>query len=584
MDPMVTVAAKMVGRWPNGTPLLISPETDNPPIPVEKGEDGKEDEDAECKEERRRAKLTPEQLKAEDDAAAKKLADHLEKMHDFDEYAYQKDDPHGLRVPLGAHIRRANPRNSLVADPVQSMKIVKHHRMLRRGRAYGPPLADSMLPRDLLNASEEKAKEERGLHFMCFNADIAGQFEFVQQMWLDSSKFHGLREENPGPRKNPGQPEQGVITLPQKPAPVRLPGFSTFITVKGGAYFFMPSIRAVNYLAGKFAQPPVKQATAVFSGGGVKALAFAGALEEAESRGIVWRGFAGTSGGAIVAALLAAKYSAHEIFDYMSGHMPPLKDQAGNPAPDPGDHFQPQSIAKRRALFGLPVLSPVINAVAHMGMYDSYELERTMKRMLHERGIDTWADLRCTEEEKKELGTDYRLQLIATDLTNRRAVLLPQDLHQYDLDPDSQSVAWCVRMSMSIPGFFEPVVLPYTKPKIVLVDGGLISSFPVWVFKQDATSSWPTIGFFLNEGADKPHRIHGLGSLAWGALNSGWSAMDKLLADRYAEGRTLSIDVKGIPTINRSMTEDQRKDLRALGLKAAGPFFSKLGALPGEAE
>src|SRR5262249_32944536 len=138
------------------------------------------------------------------------------------------------RCPIGAHIRRANPRDSLDDDPQQSLRIVNRHRILRRGRPY----TDG---------------KDAGLHFIALNADIVRQFEFIQQNWINNATFGGLDlEDDPLVGARDGDAGRGQLTLPPPPAGDlwrRVTGLRRFVTVKGGAYFFLPGITALRYLA-----------------------------------------------------------------------------------------------------------------------------------------------------------------------------------------------------------------------------------------------------------------------------------------------------------------------------------------------
>ena len=97
-----------------------------------------------------------------------------------DDFGYADKDPHGFGCPLGAHARRANPRDGLLTDkPAESRARTARHRLMRRGRSYGPRIADPLVDDG----------QERGLHFICLCADLARQFEFVQQTWLDNPVF-----------------------------------------------------------------------------------------------------------------------------------------------------------------------------------------------------------------------------------------------------------------------------------------------------------------------------------------------------------------------------------------------------------
>ena len=179
-------------------------------------------------------------------------------------------DPAGERCPVGAHVRRANPRNAdffghptgvlkkLIAslgldrtsyrDDV--MSSVRFHRILRRGREYGPTLS----PAEALQPAPP-GEPERGLHFLCFNANIVRQFEFLQNAWMASTKFAGLTGESDPLLGNraaiPGCPVTDSVIVP-RPGGLRrrVSGVPQFVTVRGGAYFFLPSLRALRYFAG----------------------------------------------------------------------------------------------------------------------------------------------------------------------------------------------------------------------------------------------------------------------------------------------------------------------------------------------
>lgn len=178
------------------------------------------------------------------------------------------EDPEGLRCPIGAHVRRANPRNTdyfgrpsglrrLLADlgfgqgglGDDLTSSVRLHRILRRGREYGPRLS----PAEAL-APAPRDDPERGLHFICLNANVLRQFEFLQQAWMTSPKFAGLSDENDPLVGNRAATADGRLldqfTIPQHAAPARcVSGLPQFVTVRGGAYFFLPGLRALRYFA-----------------------------------------------------------------------------------------------------------------------------------------------------------------------------------------------------------------------------------------------------------------------------------------------------------------------------------------------
>jgi Dyp-type peroxidase family len=196
-DPVarLRLAAKMVGRWPSGAPLVLAPDADDP---------------------------------------------SLAEANDF---AYHADDPRGTRCPIGSHVRRSNPRDSLDPRPGsnRSLAINRRHRILRRGREYGPPM-----PLEQALAGDDAA--ERGLHFICLNANIARQFEFINHTWVNDPKFDRLYDDA-DPLVAPSAPHGGTFTIPTEGVRERVTDVPRFVSVKGGAYFFMPGLAALRYLS-----------------------------------------------------------------------------------------------------------------------------------------------------------------------------------------------------------------------------------------------------------------------------------------------------------------------------------------------
>jgi len=204
-------------------------------------------------------------VKTQSTPASLTPAERRTALNDFD----YRSDPQGIRCPLGAHVRRANPRSAdlppggagivsrfariLGLNPrARAQDLVastRFHRLLRRGREYG----SAITPSQALTASPSDG--ERGLQFVCLNANIQRQFEFVQSAWIMSAKFAGLRDEGdpllgnrlPVDAENPTD----SFSLPQSNGPSqRVTGLPQFVTVLGGAYFFLPGIRALRFMAG----------------------------------------------------------------------------------------------------------------------------------------------------------------------------------------------------------------------------------------------------------------------------------------------------------------------------------------------
>jgi Dyp-type peroxidase family len=186
----IWLASKCVGRWPSGAPLARSPEADD------------------------------------------------RTLSNDDSFDYS-GDARGFKCPMGAHIRKANPRDSLEPSRAASLVATRRRRIVRRGRAYGPPLAQ-FAPDD---------GEKRGLVFICLNTNIRRQFEFIQQSWLNNEKFSGLYEDQ-DPIVGDQTPGHGAtFTIPAHPLRRRLVGLERFVRVRGGEYFFLPSKSALGFLS-----------------------------------------------------------------------------------------------------------------------------------------------------------------------------------------------------------------------------------------------------------------------------------------------------------------------------------------------
>ena len=221
----IKLASKMVGRWPEGQPLVKCPD-----------------------------------------------APFNDPSVDLNDFGYARDDRYGIRCPFGAHIRRTNPRDQVhTGNPGQlSTDLSKKHRMLRRGRLYGEPLDKDFNVETIIEKVKqaprpkkgENCKPEenghmepipivRGLHFICMVSDIGRQFEFVQNVWANTGTFAGLCDQvDPliSPRTTDGQPHCHEFTTPQKMVRNRYQNVPEFTTVVGGGYFFMPGIKALNYI------------------------------------------------------------------------------------------------------------------------------------------------------------------------------------------------------------------------------------------------------------------------------------------------------------------------------------------------
>jgi deferrochelatase/peroxidase EfeB len=203
IDPEL-LAAKMCGRWRNGVPLALSPDADSPP-----------------------GGIPPEQL------------NNYEYVN-----ADGSGDPKGLRCPVGAHMRRINPRGQPVTGQSQPGGSNNTHRLIRRGMPYGPNF-DPKQPYDGI---------ERGLLGKFINSSIENQYEFVLKQWVNEAEFAGAVRLNPkskDPLIGTQDPAQSIFVIPQAngASPITVSGFSTFVTTKAAAYCFLPSVTALKFIS-----------------------------------------------------------------------------------------------------------------------------------------------------------------------------------------------------------------------------------------------------------------------------------------------------------------------------------------------
>jgi Dyp-type peroxidase family len=182
------LAAKFVGRWPSGAPLVLAPERDDPELGAD-----------------------PARNNA---------------------FLYAADDARGLKCPLGAHARRAYARDSKIAG------VARMHRIIRRSSSYGPMLPEGVLEDD---------GADRGILFFCLQARLARGFEFVKTQWINEGTFIGAPAQM-DPLVGPNEGTR-MFTVPQQPIRRRLTELPQFVVNRGGEYLFMPGLRALRWIS-----------------------------------------------------------------------------------------------------------------------------------------------------------------------------------------------------------------------------------------------------------------------------------------------------------------------------------------------
>ncbi len=307
------------------------------------------------------------------------------------------------------------------------------------------------------------------------------------------------------------------------------------------------------------------RADLVLEGGGAKGIALAGAIAELDDAGYRFQRIAGTSVGAIIAALLAAGMSPRELETTarqlnLNEVAPPSRwSRLGN---------WPRKLA---VLFEL-------------GVHDHRPLRRWLTRQLAAYGVRTFADLRIDDPDG-HLRPERRFKLVVTaaDVTRGRFVRFPWDAADYGLDPGELLVADAVAASAALPLAFEPVRLRTGSGRhAVLVDGGLLSRFPIDVFDRfdGLPSRWPTVGLKLSATPDADgfvvrHPVHGPWSYLNALLGTAVASWDQRhLEDPAIIDRTVFIDTSDVSTLDFELSPRLRDDLVDRGRAAARVWLS----------
>jgi NTE family protein len=306
----------------------------------------------------------------------------------------------------------------------------------------------------------------------------------------------------------------------------------------------------------------------VCEGGGVRGIALVGALAVLEERGFEVQNLAGTSAGAIAATLRAAGYSGAELKNVIA-------------TLDFTQIMDPSWESR------VPLVGQGLSVLLEHGIYRGQYFLELMQSLLERKGVRTFKDL-VHPKYADDPRYRYRVQVIASDLTGRRLLALPYDAIKLGVRPDDLDVALAVRMSMSIPVFFEPVRFnnPHTNAEHMIVDGGLLSNFPVWIFDSDGPPEWPTFGLWLGESdpkrPDSPiepaptSRANPFASLVQylrSLIDTATQAHDRLYLEKDTFVRTVVIPTLGIDAIDFNLSREQVEALYQSGRDAATKFL-----------
>ncbi len=288
---------------------------------------------------------------------------------------------------------------------------------------------------------------------------------------------------------------------------------------------------------------------AVFEGGGMRGIGIVGAINCMENEGCEFVRVAGSSAGAVIASLIAAGYNSKQI-KKMLIEISFLK-------------FMDKNKLQR-----LPLLGKPLGILKEKGLYSGDYLENFMDNLLKDKGINKFKDLYENGE--------FKLKIIASDITNKKSLIIPDDLPSYGIDPMEFSIAKAVRMSSSIPFYFKPVQLHASTGTTYIVDGGVTCNFPLTIFDVDSIPRWPTIGFRFDITHCTTKKLKGNDSLSF--LIAVAETMCKKNTNEYLNEenliRSIIIPTHGVSPTDFNLTKETSVNLYKSGYLSAKEFLA----------
>lgn len=286
---------------------------------------------------------------------------------------------------------------------------------------------------------------------------------------------------------------------------------------------------------------------AVFSGGGIKGFALIGACQILEENGYVFSRLGGTSAGSIIASLITAGYTGKEIKQLLM-------------------EINTEDFMDERFGANLPLVKWLL-LYRKLGLYKGDQLQSWIAEKLAEKGIVTFADI-----------PEGSLRIIVSDISNGRIVVLPDDLPKYQCDIRTFSIAQAVRMSCAIPYFFEPVKLNCNGEPAYIIDGGVLSNFPLWLFDQENVKNVrPVIGISLtgNRNNQPPKEIKNALVMFSALFAMMKDAHDNRYISRRHEKNIIFIPIECISSADFDISAEQKLELIQLGRSFANQFLKK---------
>lgn len=293
------------------------------------------------------------------------------------------------------------------------------------------------------------------------------------------------------------------------------------------------------------------KADIVCEGGGVKGIALLGAIYYLEEQGYSFERFAGTSAGAIVTSLLAVGYTGKELKDILF-------------------NLNFKDFYEKNKLNLLPFIGETISLFKNKGLFSGNKIEEYLYKLYKAKGKTKFKDIAVNGVSP--------LKIIASDVTNKRLLVLPDDLVKYNIDPLEFSIAKAVRMSISIPFYFNPVILKNGKNSSFIVDGGLLSNFPIWLFDVESNPRWPTFGLKLisdNYLKTVSPKKSNLITYSCDLIDTILTKDDEAFLNNKDSIRTIKIRTYDIGTTDFNISKDEYRKLFNSGYDCAKTFLAK---------
>lgn len=289
------------------------------------------------------------------------------------------------------------------------------------------------------------------------------------------------------------------------------------------------------------------KADVVFQGGGIKAIGFIGAVSRLEEKGITYENLAGTSAGAVIASLLSVGYSGKDLKKIM-------------------ENIEYSKFTQKKVIAGIPLAGKFISLFIEKGLYGTDYLEEYLSKLYSLKGKTKFKDV--SENGKS------RLKIIASDVTRKKLLVLPDDLIYYGIEPMEFEIAKAVIMSISIPLFFVPVKISHHGMESFIVDGGILSNFPIWIFDVKGIPRWPTIGFkFESTEKKKLNNNQSFFSYAIDIVESIIDNYDEAYIQDKDRVRTIEIPTLGTKTTDFKISKLKSNELFKEGYNSADKFL-----------